>query len=82
MTRSDISYTVNHCSRYFTNATPDYDIALKRIVRYLVESKDLDLRFEPSSADQVNNLIDYTDASHDDCLNIRKINISICLSFK
>ena len=72
MIRSNIIYAINRCSRYFTNSTSDHDIVLKRIVRYLVESKDLDLRFESSLTDQVSDLIDYTDASYENCLNTRR----------
>lgn len=72
MIRSNIFYVVNRCSRYFINSTSIHDVVLKKIVRYLIETKDLDLRFEFSFSDQENDLIDYTDVSYENCSDIRR----------
>ena len=67
MTRLDIIYAVNRGSRYSINSISNHDDVLKRVVRYLVDTKDLELRFEFSLTDQMNNLIDYTDTSYENC---------------
>ena len=74
MTRPDISFPVGKCSRYASNPTPTHDAALKRIVRYLKESKRLGLKCGPgpNPENSNENLLGYTDALYGDCLDTRR----------
>ncbi len=44
MTRPDVSFALEKCNGYSSNLTSSHDVALKRLVRYLKESKELGLR--------------------------------------
>ena len=77
-TRPDIAYAVSKCSRYAANPTPDHDIAIKRIVRYLAGTTELGLRYGPTRANGAEaegevkgGLVGYTDSAYADCLNTR-----------
>ena len=70
MTRPDIAYSVNKCSRYATNPAPNHDNAAKRIVRYLAGTRDLGLTYAPNS--DSGELVGYSDSSYGDCLDTRK----------
>lgn len=59
-TRPDISASVNFCSRYQSYATEDQWNALKRILRYIQDTKELGLHF-PKEEKSV-PLIGYADA--------------------
>ncbi len=72
MTRSDISFAVGKCSRYASNPISSHDVALKRIVRYLKESKELGLRYGPHLESKDGKLLGYTDASYGDCLDTHR----------
>ncbi len=72
MTRPDISFAVRKCSRYASNPTPSHEVALKWIVRYLKESKELGLRYGPRLKNKDGKLLGYTDASYGDRLDIRR----------
>jgi len=73
-TRPDIAYAVGKCSRYAANPTPDHDLAVKQIIRYLAETAQLGLRYEPSKMEGVGGaeFFEYTDSAHADCLNSRR----------
>ena len=71
MTRPDIAYSVNKCSRYASNPAPNHDDAAKRIVRYLAGTRDLGIKFAPN-LEQSGELIGYTDSSYGDCLDTRR----------
>ena len=92
-TRSDIVYAVSKCSRYSTNPTLDHDLAVKQIIRYLVETAQLRLRYESFKVKRVERaeFFEYIDSAHADCLNSRRFtfdymfflwNESISWSFK
>ena len=72
MTRPDIAYSVNRCSRYSINPTPYQGAILKRIIRYLAGTRDLGLCFGSSYEGIHTDLIGYTDASYGDCLDTRR----------
>ena len=73
-TRPDIAYAVSKCSRYSTNPTPDHDLAVKQIIRYLAGTAQLGLRYGPSKVKRVGGaeFFEYTDSAHADCLNSRR----------
>jgi transposase InsO family protein len=73
-TRSDIAYAVGKCNRYSTNPTLDHDLAVKQIIRYLVETAQLRLRYESFKMKGVERaeFFGYTDSAHADCLDSRK----------
>ncbi len=73
-TRSDIVYAVSKCSRYSTNSTPDHDLAVKQIIRYLAETAQLRLRYGSSKVKEVERaeFFEYIDSAHADCLNSRR----------
>ncbi len=92
-TRSDIVYAVSKCSRYSTNSTLDHDLAVKQIIRYLVETAQLRLRYESFKVKRVEEaeFFEYIDSAHANCLNSRRFifdymfflwNESISWSFK
>jgi hypothetical protein len=45
--RPDISFAVNQCARYSTNPTLKHEIAVKRIVRYLKQTRDRGMIISP-----------------------------------
>ncbi len=73
-TRSDIVYAVSKCSRYSTNSTLDHDLAVKQIIRYLVDTAELRLRYESFKVKRVERaeFFEYIDSAHADCLNSRR----------
>ncbi len=92
-TRSDIVYAVSKCSRYSANSTLDHDLAVKQIIRYLVETAQLRLRYESFKVKRVEKaeFFEYIDSVHANCLNSRRFtfdymfflwNESISWSFK
>jgi len=92
-TRSDIVYAVSKYSRYSTNSTLDHDLAVKQIIRYLVKTAQLRLRYESFKVKKVEKaeFFEYIDSAHADCLNSRRFifnymfflwNESISWSFK
>jgi len=56
------------------NPTPDHDLAVKQIIRYLAGTAQLGLRYEPSKMEEVGGaeFFEYTDSAHADCLDSRK----------
>jgi len=70
-TRPDIAYAVGKCSRYAANPTPDHDLAVKQIIRYLAGTAQLGLRYGPSKMEGVGGaeFFGYTDSAHADCLD-------------
>ncbi len=92
-TRSDIVYAVSKCSRYSANSTLDHDLAVKQIIRYLVKTAQLRLRYESFKVKRVEKaeFFEYIDSAHANCLNSRRFifdymfflwNESISWSFK
>jgi hypothetical protein len=45
--RPDISFAVNQCARYSTNPTLNHEIAVKRIARYLKQTRDRGMIISP-----------------------------------
>ena len=72
MTRQDISYSVGKYSCYVSNLTPLHDTALKRIVRYLKETKKLGLQYGSLRDHGDRSIIGFTDSLHGDCLDTRQ----------
>ena len=62
------------CSRYSANPTPDHDLAVKQIIRYLAGTAELRLRYGPSKVEGVGGaeFFGYTDSAHADCLDSRR----------
>ncbi len=92
-TRSDIVYAVSKCSRYSMNSIFDHDLAVKQIIRYLVETAQLRLWYESFKAKRVKKaeFFEYIDSVHANCLNFQRFifnymfflwNESISWSFK
>jgi len=84
---------VSKCSRYSTNSTFDHDLAVKQIIRYLVETAQLRLRYDSFKVKKVEKaeFFEYIDSAHANCLNFRRFifnymfflwNESISWSFK
>ena len=72
MTRLDIAYSVNRCSRYSINPTPYQGAILKIIIRYFAGTRDLGLCFGSFYEGIHTDLIGYTDASYGDYLDTRR----------
>jgi len=70
-TRSDIVYAVSKCSRYSMNSILDHDLAVKQIIRYLVETAQLRLQYESFKVKIVEKaeFFEYIDSAHANCLN-------------
>ena len=58
-TRPDIAFAVSEVSRYNQNPGKQHWLAVKRIIKYLIGTKDLKLTFRKSTE---NNIIGYADA--------------------
>ncbi len=69
MTRLDISFAVRKYSRYSSNPTPSHEVALKIIVRYLKESKELSPRYGARLKNIYGKSLGYTDALYRNCLD-------------
>jgi len=92
-TRSDIVYAVSKCSRYSMNSILNHDLAVKQIIRYLVETAQLRLWYESFKVKRVEKaeFFEYIDSAHANCLNFWRFifdymfflwNESISWSFK
>lgn len=57
VTRPDISYGVNLLSRYINNPSSEHVVQLKRIIRYLIMTKDLCIKYQGHEC-----LIGYSDS--------------------
>lgn len=69
MTQLNISYLVRKCSCYSSNPAFLYNIALKRIVRYLKGTKKLRLQYGFLRNHKDRGLIELTDFFHCHCLD-------------
>lgn len=65
--RPDISYGVNLLSRYINNPSTQHVSQLKRIIRYLIKTKDLCIKYHGHE-----NLIGYSDSDFAGDLDTRK----------
>ena len=70
MTRPDIAYAVNKCSRYASNPSSTHFGAAKRILRYLAGTRDLGIKYAPDL--NSGKLVGYTNSSYGDCLDTRR----------
>ncbi len=70
-TWSDIVYAVSKCSRYSMNSTLNHDLAVKQIIRYLVDTAELKLQYESFKVKKVERVefFEYIDSAHANCLN-------------
>ncbi len=70
-TWSDIVYAVSKCSRYSMNSTLNHDLAVKQIIRYLVNTAELKLQYESFKVKKVERVefFEYIDSAHANCLN-------------
>jgi len=57
-TRPDISFTVHQCARYSSNSTALHELAVKRIGRYLLATKDKGLILHPTHDFKLDMFID------------------------
>ncbi|GAA5970209.1 hypothetical protein JCM3765_005371, partial [Sporobolomyces pararoseus] len=60
-TRPDISYTVSIASRFASDPAPRHHAILKRLLRYLIKTRSLGLRFSPGTP---LSLSGFSDADH------------------
>ena len=92
-TWSDIVYAVSKCSRYLMNSTLKYDLTVKQIIQYLVDTAELKLRYESFKVKKVKKaeFFEYINSTHANCLNFQRFifnymfflwNESISWSFK
>ena len=71
MTRQNIVYATNKLAQFSVNSTPIHMQAAKRVVRYLAETSDLEIRYDPSD-EADGNLVSYTDSVYGDDLTTRR----------
>lgn len=69
VSRPDIAYAVNVISRYVNNPGPSHVTAVKRIVRYLINSKDMSIVYQGNV-----ELVGYSDSDFAGDLDTRKSN--------
>lgn len=67
VSRPDISFAVNMLSRYINNPNQEHVVALKRVIRYLKNTKNVCIRYGESS-----DLIGYSDADFAGDVDTRK----------
>ncbi|CAK1590667.1 unnamed protein product [Parnassius mnemosyne] len=67
ISRPDISFSVNVLSRYVNNPSQQHVNAVKRIVRYLINTKDLCIKYGESDG-----LIGYSDSDYASDVDTRK----------
>ena len=73
MTRQDIAYAINKLAHFNLNLTLTHFTAIQRIVRYLADTSELSVRFEPSNnLEQIDDLIEYTNASYADDVDTKR----------
>ncbi len=84
---------MSKCSRYSMNSTLDYDLAIKQIIRYLINTAELRLQYESFREKRVEKaeFFEYIDSAYANCLNFWRFifnytfflwNESISWSFK
>lgn len=78
LTRPDIAYFINKLSQFLKSPTTAHWAACKRILRYLVGTSSLGLRFARSS---VFDLQGFADADWAGCLDDRKSTSGFCVYF-
>ncbi len=61
-TRPDLAYSVRVLSRYAHNLSSTHCALIKRMLRYVAETINVDLIFERSNDQHSDNLIDYSDS--------------------
>ena len=69
ISRPDIAYAVNVVSRYVNNAGPSHVTAVKRILRYLINSKDMCIVYQGNV-----ELVGYSDSDFAGDMDTRKSN--------
>lgn len=69
VSRPDISYALNIVSRYLNNPGKDHVYAVKRIIRYLLQTKDICISYNSNS-----ELIGYSDSDFGLDIDTRKSN--------
>ncbi|CAG4933546.1 unnamed protein product [Colias eurytheme] len=68
VSRPDISFAVNVLSRYVNNPSPQHVNSVKRVIRYLIKSKHLCIKYSRES----NDLIGYSDSDFASDIDTRK----------
>ena len=71
MIRQNIVYATNKLAQYTVNSTSTHMQALKRMIRYLAETSDLNIRYDFSNENE-RNLVNYSDSAYDDNVIIRR----------
>eukprot|EP00961_Rhodomonas_salina_P000120 1193-Rhodomonas_salina.1 len=74
LTRQDISFAVNQCTRFMStgNPGPEHIAAAKRILHYLKGTKLQKLKYMRQPEAMVNHLICYADSDHAGDLDTRR----------
>ena len=68
VSRPDISFAVNVLSRYVNNPGPQHVNALKRVIRYLIKTKNLCIKYSGESS----GLVGYSDSDFANDIDTRK----------
>ena len=71
MIRQNIIYATNKFAQYIVNSTSTHMQTLKRMIRYLTETSDLNIRYDFSNENE-ENLMNYSDSAYDDDVIIKR----------
>ena len=71
MIRQNIVYATNKLAQYIVNSTSTHMQILKRMIRYLTETNDLNIRYDFSNKNE-ENLMNYSDSAYGDNVIIRR----------
>lgn len=72
ISRPDIAQAINKCNRFTNNPAPQHEEIAKQIVRYLTNTKNLNIKYSENSGID-DELYDYIDSSHANCLDIKRL---------
>jgi transposase InsO family protein len=61
-TRPDIAFSVGYLCRFMSRPTMEHWMALRRVLSYLITTKDLTLQYGPIDHGGINDIVGYSDA--------------------
>jgi hypothetical protein len=82
-TRFDISFAISKLCKYMHNPGMEHIVALKRLLRYLVGTRNLALRYSFAAPDSRSKMgvYGYFDSSHADCIDTRRSTLAYMFFF-
>ena len=75
MIRQNIIYATNKFVQYIVNSMSTHMQILKRMIRYLIETNDLNIRYDFSNENK-KNLMNYSDSAYNDDVIIKRSHLN------